>query len=82
MGVPALTRMCAGDAEQDIGGDGEEGGELGHERHGEAEPAGLVVGGGSAGRRRAARPCLLGEARLVTQLREATAELRASKPKV
>ena len=51
-GRPPLAGVGAGDAEQDIGRDGEERGELGHERDGEAEPADLVVGEGR-------RPCAL-----------------------
>ena len=45
----ALAGMRAGDAEQDIGGDGEERGELGDERDGELEPAHLVVREGLLG---------------------------------
>lgn len=79
-GGPALAGLRARDAEQHIGGDGEERGELGHERHGEAEPADLVVGEGLLGDAEVCGDRLLGEARLLAQLGEAAAEGRGELP--
>jgi hypothetical protein len=40
---------CPGDPEQRVGGEAKEGGERGHEHHGEPEAADLVVGDGQLG---------------------------------
>ncbi len=77
---PALAGLRARDAEQHIGGDGEERGELGHEGDRDAGPADLVVGEGLL---RDAEVCgdrLLREACLLAQLREAAAELLGELP--
>ena len=72
---PALAGVRARDAEQDIGGDREERGELGHERDGEAAPADLVVREGLLRDTDVRGDRLLGGAGLLAQLGEAAAKL-------
>ena len=79
-GRPALAGVRAGDAEQHIGRQGEERGELGHEGDGEPEPADLVVGEGLLRDAHVRGDRLLGETGLLAQVREAAAELRGELP--
>jgi hypothetical protein len=67
----------ADDADEDVGGDVKEVGELGDEGHGETEAADFVVGQGLLGDAEVGGDGLLGEAGLLAQLREATTELFA-----
>ena len=79
-GGPALAGVRAGDAEEHVGGHGEERGESGHEGDGEAEAADLVVGEGLLGDAQVRGDHLLGEAGLLAQQRAAAAELLGELP--
>ena len=79
-GGPALAGVRAGNAEEHIGGDGEERREAGHEGDGEAEAADLVVGEGLLSDAQVRGDHLLGEAGLLAQLGAAAAQVLGELP--